>query len=356
MFESAELGHKIDKATYREEVPKLRAALLETQAQLRDNDSFPVIILISGVDGSGKGETINVLYEWMDPRYLTTHAYSAPTAEEKARPSMWRYWRALPPKGRVAIFSGSWYSHPIAERITNDMSRSDFDQRMDQLNRFEEMLVNEGALILKFWIHLSKEAQRERLQSIEANPLTKWRVTKASWDRLKTYDKLQEVAGHLLRTTSTSWAPWIIVEGTDDRYRSLTVGKTILDAVQKRLLEKREASAPLAPPVSPRIDGLDVLSALDMSQSLAKEVYETELAKWQGRLAELTRHPAFAKRALVIAFEGSDAAGKGGAIRRLISAMDARQYQIIPIAAPTREELAKPYLWRFWRRDRKSVV
>ncbi|HRD92663.1 MAG TPA: polyphosphate:AMP phosphotransferase [Accumulibacter sp.] len=350
MFESAELGHKIDKATYREEVPKLRAALLETQAQLRDNDSFPVIILISGVDGSGKGETINVLYEWMDPRYLTTHAYSAPTAEEKARPSMWRYWRALPPKGRIAIFSGSWYSHPIAERITNDMSRSDFDQRMDQLNRFEEMLVNEGALILKFWIHLSKEAQRERLQSIEANPLTKWRVTKASWDRLKTYDKLQEVAGHLLRTTSTSWAPWIIVEGTDDRYRSLTVGKTILDAVQKRLLEKREASAPLAPPVSPRIDGLDVLSALDMSQTLAKDVYETELAKWQGRLAELTRHPAFTKRALVIAFEGSDAAGKGGAIRRVTSAMDARQYQIIPIAAPTREELAKPYLWRFWRR------
>lgn len=349
MFESAELGHKIDKATYREEVPTLRAALLEIQEQLRDNASFPVVILISGVDGSGKGETINVLYEWMDPRYLSTHAFYAPTAEEKARPSMWRYWRALPPKGRIGIFSGSWYSAPIAERIANDMSRSDFDQRMDQLNRFEEMLVNEGALVLKFWIHLSKDAQHERLKSIEANPLTKWRVTKASWDRLKTYDKLQEVAGHLLRTTSTSWAPWIIVEGTDDRYRSLTVGKTILDAVQKRLVDKREPSAPLAPPVSPRIDGLDVLSALDLSQSIPNDLYKTELAKWQGRLAELMRHPAFAKRALILAFEGSDAAGKGGAIRRVISAMDARQYQLIPIAAPTKDELAQPYLWRFWR-------
>jgi hypothetical protein len=96
MFESAELGHKIDKATYREEVPALRAALLETQELLRANGSFPVIILISGVDGSGKGDTINALYEWMDPRYLSTHAFYAPTAEEKARPSMWRYWRALP--------------------------------------------------------------------------------------------------------------------------------------------------------------------------------------------------------------------------------------------------------------------
>ncbi|MCB1965677.1 MAG: polyphosphate:AMP phosphotransferase, partial [Candidatus Accumulibacter sp.] len=349
MFESAELGHKIDKATYREEVPALRAALLETQGLLRDNGSFPVIILISGVDGSGKGETINALYEWMDPRYLSTHAFYAPTAEEKARPSMWRYWRALPRNGRVGIFAGSWYSHPIAERIANEISTADFDQKMDQLNRFEAMLVNEGALILKFWIHLSKDAQRERLKSIEKNPLTKWRVTKASWDRLKTYDKLQEVAGHLLRTTSTPGAPWIIVEGTDDRYRSLTVGKTVLEAIQKRLVDKREQSAPVAPPLSPRIDKLDLLSALDLSRSLPKDVYSTELARWQGRLAELMRHPAFTKRALILAFEGSDAAGKGGAIRRVMSAMDARQYRIIPVAAPTQEELAHPYLWRFWR-------
>jgi polyphosphate:AMP phosphotransferase len=349
MFESAELGHKIDKETFRVEEPKLRTALLEAQEQLRENGSFPVIILISGVDGSGKGETINVLYEWMDPRYLATHAFYAPTAEERARPSMWRYWRALPPKGRTGIFAGSWYSQPIAERISNSMSRSDFDQRMDQLNRFEAMLVNEGALVLKFWIHLSKDAQRERLKTIETNPLTRWRVTKASWDRLKTYDKMQEVAGHLLRTTNTPWAPWIIVEGTDDRYRSLTVGKTILESLQRRLADKRDQNSPVAPPFSPRVDRLDVLSSLDMTQSLTKKVYETELATWQGRLAELMRHPDFKKRALILAFEGSDAAGKGGAIRRVMSAMDARQYQIIPIAAPTEEERAQPYLWRFWR-------
>ncbi len=349
MFESAELGHKIDKETFKVEEPKLRAALLETQEQLRENGSFPVVILISGVDGSGKGETINVLYEWMDPRYMSTHAFYAPTAEERARPSMWRYWRALPPKGRIGIFAGSWYSQPIAERITNSLSRSDFDQRMDQLNRFEAMLVNEGALVLKFWIHLSKDAQRERLKAIEANPLTKWRVTKASWDRLKTYDKLQEVAGHLLRTSNTPWAPWIIVEGTDDRYRHLTVGKTILDSLQKRLADKRDQNSPVAPPSSPRIDRLDVLSSLDMTHSLTKKVYETELSLWQGRLAELMRHSEFRKRALILAFEGSDAAGKGGAIRRITSAMDARQYQLVPVAAPTEEERAQPYLWRFWR-------
>ncbi len=349
MFESAELGHKIDKETFKVEEPKLRAALLEAQDQLRENGSFPVIILISGVDGSGKGETINTLYEWMDPRYMSTRTFSAPTQEERERPSMWRFWRALPKKGRIGIAAGSWYSWPIAERIAGDLSRADFDQRMDELNRFEEMLVNEGALILKFWIHLSKNAQVERLKAIEANPLTRWRVTKASWDRLKTYDKMQEVAGHLLRTTNTAYAPWIIVEGTDDRYRSLTVGKTILESLQKRLADKREQSAPVAPPFALRFDSLDVLSALDMTQSLTKKDYETELATWQGRLAELMRHPDFKKRALILAFEGSDAAGKGGAIRRVMTALDARQYQIIPVAAPTDEEHAQPYLWRFWR-------
>ena len=105
MFESAELGHKIDKETFKKEVPKLRAALLDVQDDLLQKKEFPVIILISGVDGSGKGETINLLYSWMDPRHISTLAFSAATDEERARPYMWRYWRALPPKGKVGIFA-----------------------------------------------------------------------------------------------------------------------------------------------------------------------------------------------------------------------------------------------------------
>lgn len=349
MFESAELGHTIDKKTFKAEVPALRAGLLDAQFDLRENGSFPVVILISGVDGAGKGETINVLYEWMDPRYLSTLAFSAPTDEEAARPLMWRYWRALPPKGRTGIFAGSWYSDPIREAIENSFKRGELDQRMDQINRFEAMLVNEGALVLKFWFHLSKEGQKTRLKAMEKDPRTAWRVTKQSWARLKTYDRLQKVAGHVLRTTNTPWAPWIVVEGTDDRYRSLTVGKVVLDALQKRLADKRDQNFPVAPPLQPRIDSLDVLSALDLKQKLSSKDYDLQLAKWQRRLSELVRHPEFARRSLVIMFEGSDAAGKGGSIRRLAAAIDPRQYQIVPIAAPTEEERAQPYLWRFWR-------
>ncbi len=349
MFESAELGHKIDKKTFKQEVPKLRAALLDVQYDVLQKKDFPVVILISGVDGSGKGETINLLYSWMDPRHISTLAFSAPSDEEAARPFMWRYWRALPAKGKVGIFAGSWYSQPITDRINGQMSRARLDERLDDINRFEAMLVNEGALVLKFWFHLSKDGQKKRLKALEKDPRTAWRVSRESYDRLKTYDKLQEVAGHVLRVTNTAKAPWIIVEGADDAYRSLTVGRIVLEAMQRRLQQPLQ-QVPVAPPIVHAIDQKNVLSALDLSVKLGKSDYEQLLAKYQSRLAELVRDPRFgSKHALVLVFEGSDAAGKGGSIRRIGAALDARQYQIVPIAAPTEEERAQPYLWRFWR-------
>jgi polyphosphate:AMP phosphotransferase len=354
MFESAELGHKLDKETYRKAVPELRAALLDAQYDLKEQGKIPVVVLISGQDGAGKGETINVLYEWMDPRFISTLAFSTPSDEERTRPAMWRYWRALPPKGRIGIFAGSWYSDPIHDSIEETISKFALDQRIDQINRFEAMLVNEGALVLKFWFHLTKDGQKKRLKELEKNPKTAWRVTKWNWDRLKTYEKLQDVAGHVLRMTNTPWAPWIIVEGADDRYRSLTVGKIILDSLKKKLADKVKDVTPTAPPVPPNIDGRDIISELDLTHKLTKKDYETDLAKWQGKLSELVRHPRFKERSLVCVFEGADAAGKGGSIRRIGASMDARQYQIVPIAAPTEEERAQPYLWRFWRHIPRS--
>jgi len=354
MFESAELGHNIEKGIYKKAVPELRSWLLDAQYELKEQGKIPVIVLVSGQDGAGKGETINVLYEWMDPRYISTLAFSAPSDEERLHPFMWRYWRALPPKGRVGIFAGSWYSSPIHDRLEGSMTKAAVDARIDQINRFEQMLVNEGALILKFWFHLTKEGQRRRLKALEKDPRTAWRVTKWNWDRIKTYDKLQNVVGHVLRLTNTPWAPWIIIEGEDDRYRSLTTGKILLDAIKSRLDGGGRQTTPVAPPVPVNLDRRDVLSELDLSHKLAKKDYERQLARWQGRLSELVRHQRFKKASLICVFEGADAAGKGGAVRRISAALDARDYQIVPIAAPTEEERAQPYLWRFWRHIPKA--
>ncbi|OIR10331.1 thymidylate kinase [mine drainage metagenome] len=351
MFESAELGHKIDKATYDKEVPQLREALLDAQFDLAEKAGFPVIILVGGVDGAGRGETVNLLNEWMDPRFIQTHGMGDPSDEEMERPMMWRFWRALPPKGKIGLFLGSWYTWPILNRVMGLTKPAELDQSLERAKRLEKMLTDEGALIIKFWLHLSKEMQEKRLKMLEGNPKTRWRVNKRDWEHYKRYDKFLTVNESVIRHTSTAEAPWIIIEGSDARFRSLTVGKVVLEALRKRLTETDKKKEPnvRAAPLLPSIDKLNILETLDLTQKLEKKKFDKELEKYQGKLAQLTLDPRFKDITVVAVFEGNDAAGKGGAIRRITSAVDARQYQVVPIAAPTEEERAQPYLWRFWR-------
>ncbi|MEJ7733580.1 MAG: polyphosphate:AMP phosphotransferase [Polyangiaceae bacterium] len=351
MFESAELGHAVDKETYKVEAPTLRNALLQAQLELLEKGTFPLLILIAGVDGAGKGETVNLLNEWMDPRHIATHALGELSDEERDRPPIWRFWRQLPPKGKSGIFFGSWYTEPIVCRAYGTQRGAKFDRQLEEVVRFERMLVHEGALILKFWFHLSKEHQKKRLKSLEKNALTRWRVTEREWKNFDNYDAFRSVSERALRATSTAEAPWTVVEGYDERFRALTVGSTILRALRRRLDEVKPEEHKAEPPPrgTPSIDGKHLTGSLDLSLSVPKKDYRKELEKLQGRLNMLTRDPGFKKIGVIAVFEGVDAAGKGGAIRRISAGLDARHYRIIPIAAPTEEEKGQPYLWRFWR-------
>jgi polyphosphate:AMP phosphotransferase len=349
MFESAELGHKISKSIYDAEVPKLREALLNAQFDLLKQGKFSVIILAGGVDGAGKGETINLLNEWMDPRYIQAHAMGEKSDEEQRHPPMWRFWRALPPKGKIGVFFGSWYTTPIVQRVLKQSSAATLNQHIEQINHFEKMLTDEGTLIIKFWFHLSKDSQSKRLKLLEKNPKTRWRVTNLDWERFELYDKFRKVSEHTLRGTSTATAPWIVVEGADARYRNLTVGKILLETLRIRLDHAIKVPAVDVAPLHEPIDKLNVLDKLDLAQKLDKKKFDSGLEKYQGKLNSLTRDLRFRKISVLAAFEGSDAGGKGGAIRRITAALDARYYHIIPVAAPTEEERAQPYLWRFWR-------
>jgi polyphosphate:AMP phosphotransferase len=350
MFESAELGHKIDKETYKNEEPVLREALLEAQMDTLRLAKYPVVILIGGVDGAGRGETVNLLNEWMDPRHIQAHGMGEPSDEETERPPMWRFWRVLPPKGKMGVFLGSWYTEPILRKVFDEIDDAAMVENLDQITRFEKMLTDEGALVLKFWFHLSKEKQKKRLNDLEKDPKTRWRVTDRDWEHFKMYEKFRAVSEMTIRHTSSAEAPWIIVEGADARYRNLTVGKVLLEALKKRLEQGEAKPATIhAPPLLPSIDNLHILKTLDLTQKLEKKAYETALEKYQGKLNLLSRDPDFRKISVIVMFEGNDAAGKGGSIRRVTGALEARVYKIIPIAAPTDEERAQPYLWRFWR-------
>lgn len=353
MFEVAELGHQVDKAEYKARVPELRTRLLTLQQRLQAAD-FPVLVLVSGVDGAGKGATVNLLNEWMDPRHLRTYAFGPKSDEERERPDYWRFWRALPPSGHVGIYVGSWYSDPIADRLHDRIGDADLDTRLQRVRAFEKMLTDDGALVIKFWLHLSRKAQKQRLDDLAADPETAWRVTKQDREHLKLYDRFRGVAEHALRETSTGEVPWVIVEGTDHRYRNLTVGQHVADRIEAHLARRDANATPsagafkhIATPAES--DPCTLLSTLDLSQALPKKAYKAALREQQNRLSRLFRRAAERGVSSIVVLEGWDAAGKGGIIRRIVPAMDARHYQVIQVAAPTDEERAHHYLWRFWR-------
>lgn len=385
MFRTAELKRTIPKEEYDAQVPAIREALLAIQQRVR-HAPFPVIILFGGVDGAGKSESMNLLNAWMDPRWLTTRAYGEPSDEMLERPEFWRYWRDLPPKGRIALFQSSWYSQPILDRVYDRTSEAEFDEALDRVASFERDQADDGALIIKFWMHLGKGAQEQRFKELESDPLTRWRVKTADWEHWQKYDQFVAAAERAIMRTSHVDTPWHIVEGFDENYRALTVAQTILQGIEKHLedaeiqreieaarkarkkeahkdkkkskkgkdksssaakasAEDRFASTGIIPNSSPET----ILSNLDMSLSLGKSDYAELLEKHQGALNQQARKAHELGISTILVFEGADAAGKGGAIRRVVAALDARGTQVIPIAAPTDEELAHHYLWRFWR-------
>ena len=348
MFEAAEVGNRVSKTEYARESARIRTELLDVQKRLA-TAPLSVVMLVGGVEGAGKGETVNLLLEWMDARGIEVHALWDLSDEERERPPMWRFWRVLPPKGRIGVFFGSWYTSPVIDRVFARIDDAQFDQALDRIIEFERMLAAENVLLVKLWLHLAKDVQRRRLHDLENDPEQSWRVTKMDWKFFRKYDKFRRISERTLRRTSTGEAPWVIIEGTDQRYRNLAVTRTLLDAMSGRLGAIATRPAPERARDRPVTKPGNLIGLIDLSHKLSDAKYERQLGKLMGRINILSRRLHEKQRSMLLVFEGPDAAGKGGAIRRLISAIDARHYQVHAVAAPTDEERARPYLWRFWR-------
>jgi polyphosphate:AMP phosphotransferase len=375
MFEIAELGRHTDKDVYKKAVPLLRQELLDLQRELHALDHSQVIILFAGVDGAGKGHTINLLNEWMDSRWLITRAFDEPADVETERPEFWRYWLALPPRGRIALFMGSWYHSALLDKVYGQIDEAQLDRRLDRIHAFENALADDGATIIKFWMHLSREAQERRLKQLKKDPFLRVRVREQDWEHWKMYDSFIEAAERTIMRTNAGKAPWHIIEGADPNYRSLAVGETVRDTLRKRMEllrakkrltdELKNDAAAIQPTTCADSDSdsdeaaansgsstgevVTMLTRLDCSKTISKASYSRELKKWQSKLYSLQLEAHERRISSILVFEGPDAAGKGGAIRRITAALDARNYQVHAVAAPSDEERAQHYLWRFWR-------
>ncbi|MCB1799312.1 MAG: polyphosphate:AMP phosphotransferase [Gammaproteobacteria bacterium] len=357
MFDTAKIGRTLSKEAYRAEVEDLRTQLLEAQIALRERN-IPVYLLIAGMEGAGKGEVVNALDEWLDARGVNVYAFWDESDEEKLRPRAWRFWRAMPRRGEIGVFFGGWYLRPIEQRFSGEWDDAKLDQCMRGIRELERMLINDGAVIVKCWYHFSEKDQRRKLKALSRSDRSRWKMLPKKSKFSEEYQRFEEVADRVVRSTDIGRAPWHIIEATDQRYRDMTTGRTLLHELQEALAqaphdERRLDDSPSGSngdmlPSAPEAR-ITLLDRIDLTQTIAREDYRDRLAALQSELNDLAWRAYTEKLSTVFVFEGVDAAGKGGAIRRVTQAVDSRLREVIPIAAPTDEESAHHYLWRFWR-------
>ncbi len=353
---------KLSKKAYDSKVSRVRQDLINLQIDLQESRT-KIVLILAGVEGAGRGAALNTLMGWLDPRNVETIAVDEPSNEESERPFMWRYWRSLPSSGRIGIFVDSWYTQTLREETDSRKELNKLDDELHRIRHFERLLADSDTLVIKLWFHLSKDDQGQRLEQLRGDRSTAWRVTDHQVRAHKAYQRLSRTAEHILAETDRPGARWDTIESLEPKLRNLAFAQTLLRRFRAhhRRISKRNQSGPVKPSriVALRPDGRQRLLELPLDHTLTSRAYENKREKWLGRLNRAIRQAHEAKRTVVFVFEGQDAAGKGGAIRRLTSAVDARNYRIIPVAKPTDEEKKHHYLWRFWRqlpRDGRVVI
>ncbi len=353
MFESLKLKHEVSKEEFKAEEPLLRGQLIDAQFDLLESEEFPVIVLLSGMDFLGRGATAKQLMNWMDSRHVRPYASIQPGDQELDRPRMWRFWRALPRKGRIGVFLNAWYETPTRDYLLGRIDRTQLRAHTDEILRFEQMLAQEGTLLLKFMFMVPKDQSVKEVKKLAKRRTAAWKISKEEIEIgkefSKRYDHVVSVVEEIVSATSTSYAPWIPLASADAHYRDLTIGRALTVGIRNRLNQPGSQTPNIGASATIGSTGPNVLDSLDLDSSLTREAYRAQLKKEQHRLTTATLARKFEDRALVVAFEGNDAAGKGGSIRRVVQALDPRMQRVIPIAAPSDEEKAQPYLWRFWR-------
>jgi polyphosphate:AMP phosphotransferase len=351
MLDTLDLNLTLDKDTYKTQIESLMQQLRTLQKACWEK-KLPLIVVLEGWAAAGKGSLVKKMVGYMDPRGFAVHPIWPASAAEQQYPFLWRFWQKLPPSGSIGFFYHSWYTRVLEDRLFERLNEAEVPVAMRQINAFERQLADDGAAICKFWIHLSKKELKSRLKKAANDELEAWRVRAEDWQQANQYQQYATFAEEMLTGTSTGPAPWTLVEGDCQRWARVKVltkmATTLLEALDRR-------HALLPPPVLPAQERLeptepDFLAQVDLSQSLSKDEYKTQLREEQVELRKLQLSIHKHQVPVLVLFEGWDAAGKGGAIKRLTDVLDPRSYVVQPFAAPSDEEKARHYLWRFWRK------
>ncbi|WP_017306671.1 polyphosphate:AMP phosphotransferase [Spirulina subsalsa] len=351
MLDTLDLERSLDKDTYTTQVEDLMQQLQVLQQSCWERQ-LPLIVVLEGWSATGKGSLVKKMVNSMDPRGFSVHPTLAPTPTEEQYPFLWRFWQQLPPRGSFGIFYHSWYTHVLEDRLFDKLPEYKAPQALAQINAFERQQVEDGVAIAKFFIHISRKELKKRIKTLAKDELSAWRVRPEDWLQAKYYAQYCALAEEMFLHTSTGVAPWVLVEGNCKRWTRVKVLSQLVSTLTSAL-DRQAIQQPL-PPSTPQVQLLptepDFLAKVDLSLKLDREEYKEKLRNAQLELLQLQLQIHKHQIPVLLVFEGWDAAGKGGAIKRFTDTLDPRSYEVNAYAAPTEEEHKYHYLWRFWRK------
>lgn len=351
MLKNVQFMEKPDEEELKKRLKKAREKLASQQMLLKDH-KVPVLVLVEGWGTAGKGSLIGELIQNIDPRFFKVAPMDRPTEEERRKPFLCRYFSKIPEAGKFMFLDSGWMDEVTGMRLHEGMSQKTYEQRIDSIRRFERQLTDNGYLVIKFFCHISRKEQKKRIKELTGNIDTKWRVSEDDKWQNKHYGKCELVFDRYLEDTHASSAPWYVIDAKSRKWAELQALEILTQGIEIAL-QNQSLAVPLLQNVFPLVK-MPKLAEIDLDRTMEEGEYKTELKRLQSQLQDLHNRLYRMKVPVVILYEGWDAAGKGGNIKRITEALDPRGFEVNPIASPEPHEKARHYLWRFWTRLPKT--
>lgn len=328
-----------------------RSKLSVLQMQIKEH-GLPVLVLFEGWGTAGKGSVLGKVIKNIDPRFFKVATMDEPTEEEGRKPFLYRYFVKIPANGKLEFLDSGWMDEVVKDVLHDKIGEKEYKKKIESVKRFERQLTDNGYLVMKFFFQISRKEQKKRIEVLKENKDTRWRVSGDEDWQNKHYDKCMHVFDRYLNDTNSPADPWYIVDAKNRKWAELQVLETLVSGIETAL-KNSNLAVPLLQNVF-ALEKLPKLSEISLDKELSEEEYKKELKNLQSKLSELHNKLYRRKIPVVIAYEGWDAAGKGGNIKRITEALDPRGFEVHPIASPLPNEKARHYLWRFWNRLPKT--
>ncbi len=341
-------GEIPEKQEFEEQLDKNRNRLYDLQTKIKEH-RLPVLVLFEGWAAAGKGSVIGKVIKNIDPRFFKVATMASPSEEELRKPFLYRYMKQIPEEGKFTFLDSGWMEQTTEEVLKKKLTEAEYEKRIESVRRFERQLTDNGYLVLKFFMHIDREEQDSRMKGLLEEEDTKWRVTKFDRWQNKHYGKCKKVFDRYMKDTNLPSSPWYIIDAGNRKWAELQVLDTMISSIEIAM-QNRLHSSPLLQNVFPLVKMPKLAEVELQGKELNEEEYHHELKQLQKRLGELHNRLYRKRVPVIITYEGWDAAGKGGNIKRITGALDPRGYEVHPIASPEPHEKARHYLWRFWTR------